>query len=59
MLNKPEDYKWTEEDILREYEELHIEKSVARKYCITVKEVKKILKIMRKIFIILDFHIHI
>ena len=44
MLNKPEDYKWTEEDILREYEELHIEKSVARKYCITVKEVKKILK---------------
>ena len=25
MLNKPEDYKWTEEDILREYEELHIE----------------------------------
>lgn len=48
MLNKPEDYKWTEEDILREYEELHIEKSVARKYCITVKEVKKILKKMRE-----------
>mgnify|MGYP006967463674 FL=1 len=44
MLNKPEDYKWTQEDILREYEELHIEKSVARKYCITIKEVKKILK---------------
>ena len=39
-----EDYKWTQDDILREYEELHIEKSVARKYCITVKEVKKILK---------------
>lgn len=44
MLNKPEDYKWTQEDILREYEKLDIEKSVARKYCITVKEVKKILK---------------
>lgn len=44
MLNKPEDYKWTQEDILREYEKLHIEKSVARKYCITVKAVKKILK---------------
>lgn len=44
MLNKPEDYKWTQEDILRENEKLHIEKSVARKYCITVKEVKKILK---------------
>ena len=27
MLNKPEDYKWTQEDILREYEKLHIEKS--------------------------------
>lgn len=37
MLNKPEDYKWTQEDILREYEKLHIEKSVARKYCIISK----------------------
>ena len=44
MLNKPEDYKWMQEDILREYEKLRIEKSVARKYGITVKEVKKILK---------------
>lgn len=42
-MNEPVDCIWTEEDIIKEYNNYHNKKSVAKRYLITVKEVTKIL----------------
>lgn len=43
-MNAPVEYNWTDEDIVREYNKCQDKKSVAKIYCITVKEVTEILK---------------
>lgn len=43
-MNKPVEYDWTEDDIIREYDKIQDKKKVAKIYCITVKEVTEALK---------------
>lgn len=42
-MNKPVEHNWTDEDIIREYNNYQDKKSVAKRYLITVREVTKIL----------------
>ena len=44
FMNKPVNYEWTKEDIIREYYKCQDKKKVARIYCISVGEVTEILK---------------
>ena len=44
FINKPVDYSWTEEDVILEYEKIKNKRSVAKIFCITVKQVSDILK---------------
>ena len=43
-MNKPVDYKWTEDDIIKEYDKIRDKKKVAKIFCITVKQVSEILR---------------
>lgn len=43
-MNRPVAYDWTEEDIIVGYKKYNDKKTVARIYCISVKEVTEILK---------------
>lgn len=43
-MNAPVEYKWTDDDIVMEYNKCQDNKSVAKMYCITVKGVTEILK---------------
>lgn len=43
-MNKPVEYSWTEEDVIEGYKKYNDKKTVARIYCISVKEVTEILK---------------
>lgn len=43
-MNMPVECEWTDEDIVREYNKCQDKKSVAKMYCIPVKEVTEILK---------------
>lgn len=43
-MNEPVEYNWTEKDVIAEYEKYNDKKTVARIYCISVKEVAEILK---------------
>lgn len=44
FMNEPEPIEDYTEDIRNTYEEIQDIKAVARQYCLTVKEVKRILK---------------
>lgn len=43
-INEPDESGWTEEDVLREYNMCQDKKKVARIYCISTKDVTRILK---------------
>ena len=44
FMNVPEDYQWTEIDIITVYRHNYDVKEVANQFCITQKEVKEILR---------------
>lgn len=44
FMNAPEDYQWTEIDIITAYRYNYDVKDVANQFCITQKEVKAILR---------------
>lgn len=43
-MNEPVEYDWTNEDIIREYNDYKDKKAIAKMYLITVKQVTGILK---------------
>ena len=44
IMNKPIEYTWTNEDIIKEYDKWQDKKIISRMYGISVKEVTEILK---------------
>lgn len=44
FIDQPVDEKWTEEDIVKDFNSYNDKKIVAKRYCITVKEVTEILR---------------
>ena len=49
FMNEPVEKAWTAADVVREYEQYHDKKAVAKIFCITVGEVNKILKDTQKV----------
>ena len=43
-MNEPVNANWTNKDIVNDYNQYNDKKIVAKRYCITVKEVTEILK---------------
>lgn len=43
-MNKPEEYSWKPEDIIKTYEIIQDKKAVAKIYCISAADVTRIIK---------------
>ena len=43
-INKPIEKKWTEKDIIDDFNKYNDKKVIAKRYCIAVKEVTEIIK---------------
>lgn len=43
-MNEPEDHKWDDKDIIKEYNQCQDKRKVSRIYDISVKEINQILK---------------
>ena len=47
-MNSPDPAPWTPDDVIREYDETGSEKKTAKIYCITLAEVRRIIKELRE-----------